>query len=202
MTKNIYTNCFDLKVGCKVYADKDGKVYAQPGKYSDGTNCYTVNSLGTITEFYNCGDIPTTTTTTSTTTTSTTTTSTTTTTTTSTTTTTTAPPPPSVLYVFGYMEPCIGGTIDDYMGAAVYMDTPPLVDTQFEVIVQWTSPGASCNPISNYTQALYVTVPSGSQSSNFNACNNGYYISGGATICNACINTCDNPAVDFSAVSC
>jgi hypothetical protein len=92
----IYSLCDTILVGCKVYTDRLGKRLATAGKYSDGTNCFTVNNLGVVTAAELCGATTTTTSTTSTTTTSTTsttTTSTTTTSTTSTTTTTTTQPP-------------------------------------------------------------------------------------------------------------
>jgi hypothetical protein len=104
--------------------------------------------------------------------------------------------------VFGYMEPCIGGTIDDHMGASVYTDNEVSVDTEFEVQVSYTSPGASCGS-GESTQFFYVTIPAGSTTSNFNACSNGAYFPAGANICSACINTCDNPLVFISSsVSC
>ena len=74
----IYSLCDTISVGCKVYTDRLGKRLATAGKYSDGTNCFTVNNLGVVTASEVCGGITTTSTTTSTTTTSTTTTSTTT----------------------------------------------------------------------------------------------------------------------------
>lgn len=131
----------------------------------------------------------------------------TTTTSTTTTTTTTAAPTTTttsatqtVQGVFGYMEPCIGGTIDDHMGASVYTNTPVLVDTMFEVYVYWVFPGNSCQyPTSQYFQ---VTIPAGETSSNFNACYNGAYFSSGATICSACIISCDNPSVTIGGFAC
>jgi hypothetical protein len=150
-----------------------------------------------------CDVVPTTTTTTTaaTTTTTTATPTTTTTTTGGTTTTTTTTPPISAISVFGYMEPCIGGTIDDFMGAQVNLNGNVSVDTEFEVQVTYTALNASCSSGTS-TTFFYITIPAGQGGSNFNACNNGQYFPSGATICGACINTCDNPAVDISAVDC
>ncbi len=96
--------------------------------------------------------------------------------------------------VFGYMEPCIGGTIDDHMGAAVNLSNPVSVETVFDVTVRWTSRGAGCN--SYYEQSFGVTVPAGESFSTFNACSYGAYISSGADICGAIVtghnNTVDN----------
>jgi len=141
-----------------------------------------------------CDVIPTTTTTTTATPTSTTS-------TTAASTTTTTSAGINVTGVFGYMEPCIGGTIDDHMGAQVYLDGNVSVTTEFEVQVTYTSLGASCASGTS-TQFFYLTVEAGQGGSNFNACTNGAYFPSGAQICSTCINTCDNPAVNFSAVSC
>ena len=101
----IYSLCDTILVGCKVYTDRLGKRLATAGKYSDGTNCFTVNNLGVVTAAEVCGATTTTTstsTTTSTTTTSTTTTSTTTTSTT--TTTTTEPPAGTAKLIWNFIE--------------------------------------------------------------------------------------------------
>jgi hypothetical protein len=104
--------------------------------------------------------------------------------------------------VFGYMEPCIGGTIDDFMGASVYLTSEVDVDTEFIVNVSHIDIGASCGS-GESTNTFYVTVPSGSTTSVFNACSNGAYYPSGRTICSACISSCDNPLVFISSsVSC
>lgn len=105
----------------------------------------------------------------------------------------------NVTAVFGYMEPCIGGTIDDHMGAAVQVQSNVSVDTTFEVYVYYQTPGGSCNPATNLQQYFQVTIPSGNSSSNFNACSGGLYLPGGATICDSCIISCDNPSICISA---
>jgi len=109
--------------------------------------------------------------------------------------------PISVSGVNGYMEPCIGGTIDDHMGASVFLSSPVAVDTNFQVQVSYVFPGGSCG-VGQYTQNFYVDVLQGQTSSNFNACSNGYYVASGATICGACIVSCDNPDVDITSHSC
>jgi hypothetical protein len=118
-----------------------------------------------------------------------------------TTTTTTTAPPLSAIGVGGYMQPCIGGTIDDYMGASVTLSGPVIVDTEVVVNVNYVFPGNSCG-FGESTQAIYLTIPSGSTTDNFDACLNGIYFSGGATICSECIASCDNPSVDLSTFSC
>ena len=107
----------------------------------------------------------------------------------------------SVTGVNGYMEPCIGGTIDDHMGAAVFLDAPVAVDTQFQVVVSYVFPGNTCG-FGNMTQTFYVDILAGESVSNFNACSSGYYIGSGATICSACISSCDNPDVDLTGFTC
>jgi hypothetical protein len=101
-----------------------------------------------------------------------------------------------VINVFGYMEPCIGGTIDDYMGAQIYLNAPVTVETTFDVEVKFAFPGAQCNPSIFQSQYFQLVVPAGEQSSNFIACQNGAYFSGGATICSACVNSYYNNTVD------
>lgn len=98
--------------------------------------------------------------------------------------------------VGGSMEPCVGGSIDDHMGANVSISNEVDVDTEFVVNVYWTSIGASCSSGVS-TQTFYVTIPSGSMSSTFNACSNGAYFSSGAQICGACISSCDNPNINI-----
>jgi hypothetical protein len=121
--------------------------------------------------------------------------------TTTTSTTTTTAPPLAATNVNGYMQPCVGGTIDDYMGASINTNNPVSVDTDFGVDVKYVFPGNACG-VGESTQSFTITIESGSQSSNFNACLNGAYFSSGATICSACVTSCDNPAVDISAVDC
>jgi len=119
----------------------------------------------------------------------------------------TPPPTPTpteqneVLNVFGYMEPCIGGTIDDYMGAAVFLQSNVSVDTNFQVEVSYVFPGQSCSDF-NYTQSIFLEVLAGENQSNFDACNNGPYFSSGAVICSTCIVDCDNPSISLVGVEC
>ena len=108
----------------------------------------------------------------------------------------------SVTGVNGYMEPCIGGTIDDHMGASVVLDQAVTVDTQFDVVINYTDPMGTCNIGSMSLQNLTVEILAGNISSNFQACTYGAYIPSGALICSACIMSCTNPDVDFGAVSC
>lgn len=93
--------------------------------------------------------------------------------------------------VGGSMEPCVGGSIDDHMGANVSISNAVNVDTEFAINVYWTSLGANCSSGTS-TQTFYVTIPSGSTSSTFNACSNGAYFQSGAQICSACISSCNN----------
>jgi hypothetical protein len=116
--------------------------------------------------------------------------------------TTAAPTSPiSVSGVGGYMQPCVGGSIDDYMGASVSVSSPVNVDTIFSVDVKYVLPGNSCaGPKS--TQGFSLTILAGESSSTFDACDNGAYFSGGAVICSACVASCDNPAVSLTGFTC
>lgn len=113
----------------------------------------------------------------------------------------TVSPKPEVTSVSGYMEPCIGGTLDDHMGASVTLDSPVSVDTTFDVRIGYTDLNGSCNnPL--YLQNITVEILAGDFSSNFIACNNGVYLPSGALICQACISSCSNPDVDVTSFSC
>ncbi len=108
---------------------------------------------------------------------------------------------PSVVSVFGYMEPCSGGTIDDYMGASVSLDEAVDVNTTFGVDVFYVTGGGTCGGTTS-TQSFTIEILAGQSSSAFNACLNGAFFSSGATICDACISSCDNPSVDLGAFGC
>jgi hypothetical protein len=108
---------------------------------------------------------------------------------------------PSVLGVFGYMEPCVGGTIDDFMGASVNLDDVVGVDTSFGVDVFYVTGGGTCAGTTS-TQSFTIEILAGQSSSAFNACLNGAFFASGATICDACITSCDNPSVDLGAFEC
>ena len=112
-----------------------------------------------------------------------------------------APTSPTVTGVGGYMQPCVGGTIDDYMGASVSVDSPVDADSTFEVSVKYVLPGNSCG-VGESTQSIYPIILSGGTSSTFDACTNGAYFPSGAVICSACVVSCDNPSVNLSTYSC
>jgi hypothetical protein len=96
----------------------------------------------------------------------------------------------------GYMEPCVGGSIDDHMGANVNLTAPVTVDTNFDVTVYYKSIGNSCSypniTTGANTQSFSVTVLAGQSSGSINACSNGLYISAGANVCGACVTSSDN----------
>lgn len=96
----------------------------------------------------------------------------------------------------GSMEPCIGGTIDDYMGASVYLSGNVSVDTLFDVEVWYVPIGQSCSypniTSGAYSQYFQVFVAAGTNSGYVNACTNGYYFPSGANICGACVTGSDN----------
>jgi hypothetical protein len=110
-----------------------------------------------------------------------------------------------VTSVFGYMEPCIGGTIDDYMGAYVSVNSPVTSDTSFDVTVYYEVPPTNCSgPFSgaSYTRFFVIDILSGQTTSNFNACSNGFYLASGANICGACITSCSDPSIILGSASC
>ena len=96
--------------------------------------------------------------------------------------------------VSGYMQPCIGGTIDDYMGAGLTLAQSVTVDTVFNVEVYWTQRGAGCTFPS--TQTFAVTVKAGQTYGDIDPCLSGANYPSGADICGAAVvghdNTVDN----------
>jgi hypothetical protein len=96
------------------------------------------------------------------------------------------------------MEPCIGGTIDDFMSASVYLTAPVTVETNFDVTVYYQQiGGSSCgypNITSNFASStsFTVTVLAGESNGAVNACTQGQYFPSGANICGACVTSSNN----------
>ena len=107
--------------------------------------------------------------------------------------------------VGGSMEPCVGGTIDDHMGAFVNVNSPVPSNTTFDVTVYYEDPPTTCSgPFSgaSLTQFFTLTITAGDTSSNFDACTSGPFLVNGANICGACITSCSDPSIDLSTFSC
>lgn len=111
------------------------------------------------------------------------------------------PPDISVQSVGGFMEPCSGGAIDDYMGAIVVLDAPADVDSQFVVEVYYVETGGTCGG-TQFFETFNVDILEGDDISNFNACSQGVLFPTGAVICGACIVSCDNPNITIGAFQC
>ena len=107
----------------------------------------------------------------------------------------------NVQSVGGYMEPCTGGSVDDYMGAVVILDNPVDVDTNFSVVVSYVESGGTCGGF-QLTETFSVDILIGDSISNFNACSQGTFFPDGAVICGACISSCDNPNVVIGTFQC
>lgn len=107
----------------------------------------------------------------------------------------------NVISVGGFMEPCSGGAIDDYMGAIVVLDIPADVDTEFGVEVFYVETGSTCGG-TTFSQSFTVSILAGDDISNFNACTEGTNFPTGAVICGACISSCDNPNITIGAFDC
>jgi len=104
------------------------------------------------------------------------------------------------------MQPCVGGSIDDYMGAYLQLDSPVTVDTTFDITIyyQYGNSGIFCNSIlgRNNSTTFTVTVPAGEQNIYLDGCVNGQYFSSGAIICGGCVISSDNPNVNFGLFGC
>jgi hypothetical protein len=92
---------------------------------------------------------------------------------------------------YGTMEPCIGGTIDDFMSASVNLDNTVSVDTIFQVDVYWSERNSGGCAYPN-TQSFWIPVKAGQSSGSLNACTNGAYFPSGADICSAAVVSHDN----------
>ena len=115
--------------------------------------------------------------------------------------------PSIITSVGGFTQPCYGGTIDDFMGASVYLDSNVSVDTLVNVTVYYQNgnSGTQCfNPVYlNSTASFYVLVQAGTNSGQSDVCNGqGQYFPQGAIICGSCVSGTDNPNVTYSSVTC
>lgn len=103
--------------------------------------------------------------------------------------------PITVTGAYASMQPCIGGTIDDYMGASISLSAPVTVDTSFNIDVYWTQ-RSNVNCTGAYTQSLTIEVLAGQQYGDLDACTRGAYFPDGANICSTVVtghnNTVDN----------
>lgn len=112
----------------------------------------------------------------------------------------------TVISVGAYMQPCVGGSIDDYMGAYLQLDSPVTVDTTFDITIyyQYGNSGIFCDSIlgRNNSTTFTVTVPAGEQNIYLDGCVNGQYFSSGAIICGGCVISSDNPNVNFGLFGC
>jgi hypothetical protein len=92
----------------------------------------------------------------------------------------------SVVSASASFQPCIGGTIDDFLGGQILLSANVTVDTTFSIDVQYTVTGVSCNPSTNLRTTIYGTVLAGNNSAVIDPCvAGGQYIPGGGIVCNA-----------------
>ena len=107
----------------------------------------------------------------------------------------------AVSSVSGYMASCTGGSINEYMGAELYLDSEAQSDITFDVRVSYVFTGNTCGA-SKLSQDFTIVVPAGDSSGSVDACSGGLYVPGGAEICGACIVSCDDPNVNFEGFEC
>jgi hypothetical protein len=130
MSRQIFTDCFTLQVGCVLYQNAEGTIATPQGFYSNGVNCFEVNVSGVITSIGVCPPPPTTTTTSTTTSSTTTTTAAPTTSTTTTTGTTTSSTTTTTLATQYLVEDC--NTLTQYIVDKIDAGTP-VVGTVFKI---------------------------------------------------------------------
>ena len=98
---------------------------------------------------------------------------------------TTAPPPAvTVTGASAGFQPCIGGTIDDFIGGQITLSGPVSVDTPFSISVEYITPGNSCG-YGNLNASIGGTVLAGESSAIVDACQNGVYVQSGGVVCSA-----------------
>ena len=92
----------------------------------------------------------------------------------------------SVVSANASFQPCIGGTIDDFLGGQITVSAPVSVDTNFSIEVQWVQPGVSCNVNTNLRTTISGVIPAGFNSATIDPCvAGGQYIPGGGSVCDA-----------------
>ena len=111
------------------------------------------------------------------------------------------PPSNFVTFLAAYMEPCFGGTIDDYMGVEIRLDQPVTVETNVQIEVTYAVPPNNCSSITN-TTSFNLVIPVGDDFAQVAACSAGQYYTDGASISDYCILFCDNPDIDLGSFEC
>lgn len=98
----------------------------------------------------------------------------------------TTPPPPVVTVVSASagFQPCIGGTVDDFIGGQIMLSGPVSVDTPFSIDFSYVTPGNTCG-YGNIGGTLFGTVLAGESSGTVDACTQGIYVSSGGTMCSS-----------------
>ena len=92
----------------------------------------------------------------------------------------------SVVSASASFQPCIGGTIDDFLGGQINLSGPVTVNTDFTIEVEYTTTGVSCNPSTNLRTTIYGTVLAGFATATIDPCvAGGQYIPSGGTVCSA-----------------
>jgi hypothetical protein len=98
------------------------------------------------------------------------------------------------------MEACGGGSVDDFMGANIYINTPLSFDTTFDIRVDYVPIGNSCGGATS-SEYFSVTILAGQYGGSTNPCSGGPYYPSGANICSACVISGDS-SVNWTPFSC
>lgn len=92
----------------------------------------------------------------------------------------------SVVSASASFQPCIGGTVDDFLGGQITVSAPVSIDTTFSIEVQYITAGQSCDVNTNLRTTIYGTIPAGFAYGTIDPCvGGGQYIPNGGTVCNA-----------------
>lgn len=98
---------------------------------------------------------------------------------------------PVVISVNASIQPCIGGSCDDYLGWSILLDQNVLVDTYYTLNIDLYQSG-----IYAYTYTAGGIIPAGLNYNNIDACLTGAYIGCNYTVNSVCVSTIDAPVND------
>jgi len=114
------------------------------------------------------------------------------------------PPPPGpgirIVDFGGYMDPCVGGGGEEYMGISIILNSAVEEDTKFETLVKYVLSGEQCGDFYRF-QFFDFIIKKGENIGGVNACTQGAYIEGGAKICKSYIINCEGDLVDWESYS-
>lgn len=97
---------------------------------------------------------------------------------------------PTVINAQGYIQPCFGGSCDDYLGWYITLDQNVVVDTNYILNIDLYNQFG----VYQYTYTAYGTIPAGSNTDNSDPCaGRGTYIGCNYSVNSTCVASIDAP---------